>query len=136
MSPDDPRELSERVRELLCGPIDSFEKLDIVIALHARRDPPWALEVPPLTSLRRALDELVAAGIVARQADGALRIAPGCDHTALDELAAAWSTSPAAVLALVSSRALERIRASAARAFADAFTLRRGRKSDDGDDHG
>jgi hypothetical protein len=133
MSPAD--ELSERARGLLLGPIDSFEKLDIVITLHARRDPPWSLETPPLASLRRALDELVAAGIVARQADGALRIAPECDRTALDELAAAWSTSRAAVLALISERALARIRASAARAFADAFTLRRG-KSDDEDDHG
>ena len=136
MSPDDTRELSERVRGLLLGPIDSFEKLEIVIALHARGDPPWTLEAPPLTSLRRALDELLAAGIVAQQADGALRIAPGCDHAALDELAAAWSTERAAVLALISERALQRIRASAARAFADAFALRRGGKSDDGDDHG
>jgi hypothetical protein len=135
MSPDHPRELSERVRGLLLGPIDSFEKLDIVIALHARRDLPWTLEAPPLTSLRRALDELLAAGIVERQADGALRIAPECDVT-LDELAAAWSTDRAAVLALMSERALQRIRASAARAFADAFALRRVRKSDDGDDHG
>jgi hypothetical protein len=136
MSPEDPRALPERVRDLLLGPIDSFEKLEIVIALHARRDPPWALEAPPLTSLRYALEELIAAGIVARQADGALRIAPGCDRTAFDELAEAWSTRRAAVLALMSERTLERIRASLAREFADAFILRRGRSSDDGDDHG
>lgn len=142
MSPDDPRALSDRVRRLLLGPIDSFEKLEIVIALHARGDGSWELDAlesrigAPSSVLTVALDDLVATGIVARRAGGASHIASGCDRTALDELTAAWSTNRVAVLEVMTARAVERIRASAARAFADAFKLHRGGESDDGDDHG
>ena len=142
MSPQPSLELPDRVHRLLLGPIDSFEKLEIVIALHARGDKPLTLDAlesrvgAPVGVLAMALDELIAAGIVERRSDGASLIAPGCDRTALDELAASWSSSRTAVLEVMTARAVQRIRASAARAFADAFALRRGSTSDDGDDHG
>jgi hypothetical protein len=142
MPPEHPLELPDRVRRLLLGPIDSFEKLEIVIALHARGDKPLPLDAlesrvgAPLSVFTMALDELFAAGIIERQADGTSLIAPGCDRTALDELTAAWSTNRTAVLEVMTARAVERMRASVARAFADAFALRRGSKSDDGDHDG
>jgi predicted transcriptional regulator len=142
MPPEHPLELPDRVRRLLLGPLDSFEKLEIVIALHARGDKPLTLDAlesrvgAPASVLTMALDELIAAGIVERRAGSASVISPGCDRTALDELAASWSTSRTSVLEVMTARAVERIRASAARAFADAFALRRGHKSNDGDDDG
>ncbi|MGH7337616.1 MAG: hypothetical protein ACREI7_08565, partial [Myxococcota bacterium] len=140
MSPDDLNALSDRVRRLLRGPLDSFEKLEIVLALRARgSDPvlPDALESlvgTPMHVLGAALDELVAEGIVERRADGAAGISPASDPVALEELADAWSNARAAVLGAMTARAVERIRASAARAFADAFKLGDGRKDRGGDD--
>jgi hypothetical protein len=54
---------------------------------------------------------------------------------ALDELEAAWSNARVAVLEVMTARAVGRIRAAAARAFADAFKLGRGVK-DPGEDDG
>lgn len=142
MPPEHPPDLPDRVRSLLLGPIDSFEKLEIVVALHARGEKPLTLDAlearvgAPVSVLAMALDELITAGMVERRASGASLIAPGFDRTALDELAASWSTGRIAVLEVMNARAVERIRASAARRFADAFTLRRGNKSDDGGDDG
>lgn len=141
MSSDDPNNLlSDRVRRLLHGPIGSFEKLEVVIALHARGSepvPPDELESlvgTPMHVLGPALDELVADGLVERRADGAARISPASDHGALDELADAWSNARVAVLGVMTAQAVERIRASAARAFADAFKIDGRRKDRGGDD--
>lgn len=130
MSPDGPSALSDRVRRLLLGAIDSFEKLELVIALHGSDTPlkPEALESlvgSPIHVLRTALDELVADGLVERRSNGALWIAPACDRAALDELADVWANARVAVVEVMTARAVGRIRASAARAFADAFKLGR-----------
>jgi DNA-binding GntR family transcriptional regulator len=133
MSPDDSSVLSDRVQQLLLGPIDSFEKLEVLTALHGSGTPlkPDALESlvgSPIHVLSTALDELVADGLVERRSDGALRIAPACDRAVLDELADAWVNARVAVVEMMTAHAVRRIRASAARAFADAFQLGRPNK--------
>lgn len=141
MSSRDPDVLSDRVRRLLLGPIDSFEKLEVVIALLEKGSEPVAPDVleslvgTPRDGLGAVLDELVAEGLVERQPGGAARISPASEHAALQELADAWSNARAAVLGVITARAVERIRASAARAFADAFKLD-GRGKDRGGDDG
>jgi hypothetical protein len=137
----DPNELPDGARRLLLGPIDSFEKLDLILALRHADDAAQRLDAletrsgAPSTVLTRALDELVGAGVVAQRAGGWV-LAPDCDRHAIDELVEAWASNRTAVLNVMTHHSLERIRASAARTFADAFTLRRGGKSERGDDHG
>jgi hypothetical protein len=136
-----PDELPEALERLLLGPIDSFEKLEIAIALRASNISRWTLDQvaertgAPTSVLARALEELAAAGIVELGGD-AWSLASGCDVGAIDELVTAWSSRRAAVLAVMTQRSLERIRASAASTFADAFTFRRRGNTDRGGDDG
>jgi DNA-binding IclR family transcriptional regulator len=133
-----PEELSERLRSLLLGPVDSFEKLEIVIALRASGSSGCTLAEletrtgAPVTVLARALDELTAAGLTERRGD-TWSLAPGADAEAIDELVAAWSSRRVSVLAFLTQRSLERIRASAASTFADAFRFRDRKDPDRGD---
>ena len=140
MSSSDPDGISNRVRELLLGPVDSFEKLEVLVALHGAAGVPMSLAM--LSAQAHLTAEQSEAAAVGLEADGLVH------QTARDvwclrvdaaerigELAAAWNTRRAEVLKAMTDRALGRIRSSAARAFADAFRLRR-RKPDGGGDDG
>jgi hypothetical protein len=137
----DPSQLPDGARRLLLGPVDSFEKLELVIALRASAgagcmlDELEARTKAPASVLTRALEELSAAGIVESRA-GSWRLAKSCDTAAVDDLATAWSSERVVVLALLTQRSLERIRSSAAITFADAFKFRHRSKSDRGGDDG
>jgi hypothetical protein len=137
----DPNVLPDGARRLLLGPIDSFEKLELMIALRDSGDSPQRLDIletrtgAPTTVLERALAELAAAGVVVKQPVGWV-LAPDGDREAIEELVEAWSTTRAAVLHVMTQRSLGRIRASVARTFADAFSLRRSDKSERGEDDG
>jgi hypothetical protein len=82
--------LADGVRRLLVGPIDSFEKLALVIALR-RSAAPQKLDAlatftgTPAIMLASALDELTAASVVVQQTEGWL-LGPDCDRAAIDEL--------------------------------------------------
>jgi hypothetical protein len=140
VAPDDPADLPDGARRLLLGPVDSFEKLEVVLALREVKGSsmtPVALATRAgvlLDRLEPAMAELAAAGVVERRAAGTWRLAASADAGALDELAAVWTTKRPAVLKALTGRAVGRIRASAARTFAEAFRLR-GRK-DDGEKDG
>jgi hypothetical protein len=126
-------------RALLSGPIDSFEKLEIALALASAPNPAAALDGLKAhsgdeRSLVQALDELVEAGVVAYGEQG-YRIAEGAG-AGVEELVAAWSSRRAEVVRILTSRALERLRAAAARGFADAFSLHRRGGGKGGDDGG
>jgi DNA-binding transcriptional ArsR family regulator len=133
----DPPDLPDGARRLLAGPVDSFEKLEVVLALREAGGP-LALDAlvaragVPVGDIERALGELAAAGLVEKRRDGTWRVCG--DSQALADLAVAWGTRRLAVLQAMTGRAVGRIRASAARVFADAFRLRRRR--DEGDDDG
>lgn len=140
MAPDDPTNLPGGARRLLLGPVDSFEKLEVLLALQEAAGSPLATGAlatragVPSDRLPLALDELTAAGLVERLSDGMWRIASSADAEALAELAGAWATARPAVLKTLTNRAVARVRASAARVFADAFRLRPRR--DEGEDDG
>jgi hypothetical protein len=136
----DSSRLPDGARRLLIGPVDSFEKIYLIVTLHRAETPQGldALETStgaPTTILQGALEQLAASGLVAQQA-GCWRLAPDRDVTAIDELVAAWTSSRTAVLNLITYRSLERIRSSAARTFADAFRLRGGGRTDRGESDG
>jgi|SRR5688572_3956756 len=140
VAPDEPGDLSEGVRRLLLGPVDSFEKLEVLLALREATGSAMALDALAARAgvrvehVDEAVAELATAGLVARGPDGTCRIGPAADAAALDELAVAWATRRAAVVKALTGRAVGRIRASAARVFADAFRLRP--KKDDGANDG
>jgi hypothetical protein len=139
LAPDDPIDLPDGARRLLLGPVDSFEKLEVLLALHESagaaltRDALAARAGVPAEQLEQLTSELVAAGLVQRLADSTYRIGTG-DAAGVRELAAAWATSRPAVLKAMTGRAVGRIRASAARTFAEAFRLRQ--RKDDGESDG
>jgi hypothetical protein len=132
-----PDKLSDRVHALLRGPVDSFEKLEVLLALHAADGASMALESLAVRTrltpeqVERAVAELASARVVERTGADSWRL-HGDAAAAIDELAAAWEVSRPAVLKTMTDRALGNIRASAARAFADAFRWRnRGNNGDD-----
>jgi hypothetical protein len=138
VAPDDPGDLPEGARRLLLGPVDSFEKLEVLLALREAAGASLTLAALAARAFTRieqteqAIVELAAAGLVEELADGTWRAGPA-EAAALDELATAWTARRPAVLKAMTGRAVGRIRASAARAFAEAFRLR-GRKDDGGKD--
>jgi hypothetical protein len=135
--PDVP---SDGVCRLLLGPVDSFEKLGVLLALHGAAGVPLSLSdlaAQAHVAAERAGDaagELETDGLIEQTASRMWRVRSDA-AARIGELAAAWNGSRADVLKLMTDRALGRIRSSAARAFADAFRLRR-RKDDGGDDNG
>ena len=44
MAPDEPGDLPEGVRRLLLGPVDSFEKLEVILALREATGSAMALD--------------------------------------------------------------------------------------------
>jgi hypothetical protein len=140
MPPNEPDKPSELVRQLLLGAVDSFEKLEVLLAFHGATGAPLSLgEVAARAHLAAeqvdlATAGLAAAGLIERTAPDTWRVR-GESASVIGELAVAWVTCRPAVLKIMTDRALARIRTAAARRFADAFRLRR-RKEDDGDDDG
>lgn len=138
MPPNDPDNLSAIVRQLIQGPVDSFEKLEVLVALQGAGG---TLTFAQLAAQSRLTPEqvepatagLTAAGLLEQVAPDAWRI-PAARRGAIDEFAAAWTNARASVLRAMTDRALDRIRTSAARAFADAFRLRRRDKDGEDDD--
>jgi hypothetical protein len=130
-------QLTAAARRLLDVLLNSFEKLEITIALH--RTPTHALSLCELSTklklssqiVERGLDELVHAGAV-RLVDEVvhLSLAPQ-DIPAMDEIATVYDDDRLLVVRTLTELSMNRIRGMAARAFADAFQLRR--KKEDGD---
>lgn len=134
--------LPHGVRDLLKSRIDSFEKLELVVALHAA--PRTTMPIEQLAtqlkmtraSVRHAALELRSAALVEVTTAGEVQLIPPSsrDVAAVDELVRCYREDEFAVVKALGEIALERIRNMAARAFADAFVLRKkpGRSEDDG----
>jgi predicted transcriptional regulator len=132
--------MSPSIHRLLEGPIDSFEKLELVLVLFHAVKPQSLNELAHKFSLepeetRRIVAELIRSNLVAVDlADGEeiVRIAPKDDDgAALNELAKLYDEDRVLVVKTLSTIAMDRIRGMAARTFADAFQLRK--KQDDHD---
>ena len=109
--------------------VDTLEKLEVLRVLHEPGSPRDADAIARTTGLARAsvdeaLSEMRAAGIVLAE-DGGFRLDPETPHTAgLAALVQLYEDDRVRVLNILTKRSLERIRANAARAFADAFLLK------------
>ena len=133
-------DVSPRVRALLATRIDSFEKLELIIALHGE---------PRATStfdqmcerlgvarhlLREAAVSLNADSLVQMTSGGELQLLPPTDRDreAIGELVALYSDDRMAVVKALGEIALDRIRNMASKVFADAFVIRKNKD----DEHG
>jgi len=130
-------ELDAEIRRLLYERIASYEQLEALLLLRA--DAAQSFSVPDVaaklrideSSVAAALEELTALRLLEKQAGSPLsyRYAPVEPDTmvAVDRLAALYGEQRLEIIRQMSANAIERLRSSAARTFADAFLLR-GRK--------
>jgi hypothetical protein len=134
--------LPHGVRELLQSRIDSFEKLELVNALHGAPRATMSLEQlatqlrTTQAAVRNAATELRAAALVEVTSAGEVQLIPPTSRevAALDDLIKCYREDQFAVVKALGEISLARIRNMAAHAFADAFVLRKktGRRDDDG----
>jgi hypothetical protein len=136
----DPVTLPEELRDLL-ERVDSFEKIE-VMALAVRH------EGTPLTidglaeSLRlsselvdSAAGELVGAGLLRNGADGTVTYTAAGQgrDAAVRALVRLYADDRLLVVRAMTQVAMDRLRSSAARVFADAFVVRKPSKKEPGD---
>lgn len=134
------QELSADLRRLLDAGIDSLDKLEVVVALY--RAPERSLNFGALRErldldrdeLRRSLRELAAAGFVTEGDERRVTLSrlDAEREPRLSEIVTLYEQDKTRLVIAITEISLDRIRALAARAFADAFVIRR-RKGDDHD---
>jgi hypothetical protein len=130
-------EIAHDIRAFMLAYVESYEQLEVLLLLH-REATEWqpagvadALKIP-LPSATASLDELAGRGLLRRERGGAgYRLDPADPSVAslVARLARAYEERRVAVIDLMSANALDRIRRSALRTFAEAFRLR-GTKKD------
>jgi hypothetical protein len=131
--------LPQPVQQLLRGPLDTFEKLEVAVVLA--RSPALTSSVSeltksinfPLESIERGIATLVAVGI-AESSGGLVRLTPPArDVPAYQKLVELYDADRVQIAQAVSEIAMEKIRGMAARTFAEAFHATR-KKNDDPSD--
>jgi hypothetical protein len=131
--------LPAAVIELLTTRIDSFEKLEILVALHAA--PRATMSVDELCQVaklsrevvRQAALEMRAAALVELTVRGEVQLLPptSADLRAVSELVALYNDDRFLIAKALGEIAVARIRGMASRVFAEAFVIRK--KPKDGD---
>jgi hypothetical protein len=135
--------ISEDVKALLRDHIESFEQLEILLLLHRRRGDTWTpdsaaseLNLDP-DAAATALEDLCRGGIAEVSGEGGARRyqyrqgTPTMEAT-IHALAEGYDEHRLEVIKLMNKNAIERVRTSAMRAFADAFFVGGGGKKSDG----
>lgn len=130
--------VSASLRELLATRVDTFEKLDMVVALAG--SPHHSLDIDTLAErlgcsrpiVRQTVGELRKAMLVDLTSRGAAQLMSlnEIDRRTLDELVAVYRADRAVIVHILGELAMRRIRGMAARAFADAFVLGKRKKED------
>ena len=130
------------IDELLTNRIDSFEKLELVVALHAA--PRMAMPIDelcralklPTAVVRQAALELRSASLVQMTSSGDVQLLPPTsrDHALVSELVQLYQDERLGVVKAMGEIAVARIRGMASRVFADAFVIRK--KPPEGGDDG
>jgi hypothetical protein len=133
----------DRTRRFLLAHVESFEALELLLALAEDPDASWTVQrgvdhVPGSSAqdMKETMDRLVAHQLCAWVPDSTgpgVRFAPGSDELreGVEAIHQLRSRSPTLLATLMSKNAVERMRAWGAEAFADAFLLGpRGRKTD------
>jgi len=122
-------------QELLVDTVETFEKLEIVRLLvrsaPRKLDAIMAELVLPLDVARESLRELSAKRLIREDKGGWIIDPAGPRHDAVIALVQLYDSDRIGVVNRMTKIALERIRAGAARTFADAFILRPKKKEDE-----
>jgi hypothetical protein len=133
----EPR-LDNHARKLLETCLDSFEKLEVVRVLRAAggvtstSDLEEKCQFAPDT-VHETLRSLSTLHVVELdEGNKRVRLGPASQTPAFQATAEVYENDRMAVLSIVSTIAMERIRNMATRAFADAFVLRKKRGDDNG----
>lgn len=133
--------LPNAVTELLANRIDSFEKLDLVLALHAQPRATMTVEALcralklPRDVIRQTAIELRGAALMELTMSGEVQLLPPTsnDHQAVTELIQLYNEDRVTVVRAIGEIAVARLRRMASRAFADEFVMRKNpRKDGDG----
>jgi hypothetical protein len=126
------RRSHEELRVFLLTHVDSFEMLEILLAMHERPEviltadqAAAQLDLPP-DDVRRALERLVGRGLCVEEPGPTYRYEPRpALRDGVADLADVRSTSPGTVARWMSVNATERIRTLTTDVFADALILPR-----------
>lgn len=123
-------EPSSELHALLDEKLDTFEKLELVLALHTAGKPLTVAELAFQLQvgrevLRRVADEIIASGVIEMVDDDAVRLKPGSWDPHIAEAADIYTTEPTKLMKILSRIAMAKLRGMAARTFADAFRIRR-----------
>jgi hypothetical protein len=120
------------VKQLLVEDVTDFDELELLLLLQRDAARTWTVDAAaeqrrvPVAVVERAADALCARRLIAADADG-YRFAPSTPalRDACEQLRAAYDEDRYEIVALMSRLAVERMRNSAARAFASAFKIRK-----------
>ena len=122
--------MPDGVRDLLTHRIDSFEKLEIVLALHRTTATAWSIDKLSQSlglapeDVRDATRELRSVALVDVSRSGDVQLVPH-DRAVVDALAKAYADDRFTVIKIMGEIAMSRIRSMAAQVFADAFVIRK-----------
>jgi hypothetical protein len=129
--------VAEELGAFLCDYIDSYEALDVLLLLRRERTA-WTAEALCTRLRTRAplIDDALAALVRAHLVNAAVEDMPP-SYTYADAnptrdaivaaLECAYRDEPIQIMRLMSTNAIERLRTSAIRGFADAFIVRKER---------
>jgi hypothetical protein len=133
-------EIPTEVRALLRNHIVSFEQLQVLLLLHSGSQEPWSVDAISnalhidSALVAAALDALQAIRLVNREPahrKSPVRYAPDAPLSpAVDALAQSFESHRAAIMSIMSTNAIERVRSGAIRAFSDSFVIKK--KDSDG----
>lgn len=123
-------DLTPELHELLDEKLDSFEKLELVVALRSSGKEmtlaDLALQLQVGTdALRRVAEEVVSSGMIDMTGEDVLRLRPGRWDPLIDQAAHITAHEPSKLMRAFTKIAMARIRGMAARTFADAFRIRK-----------
>ncbi|HVV81849.1 MAG TPA: hypothetical protein VHE35_02175 [Kofleriaceae bacterium] len=125
-------EVGEDARRLLGREIDSIEKLELLFLAWSDQARTWTTAAAaerlrlPADAVATAADELASSGMLIRVGETyRLAGAAGPNAASVDALCRLYDADRLLVLKVMTSLAMDRIRSSAARVFADAFRFRK-----------
>jgi hypothetical protein len=136
-------EVSAEARSFLCDNVESYEQLETLLLMHRDRGQVWLAESVasalnmPVALAADALDHLHRRNLIDSRLDAgarSFRFKEGNAHVerCVSELAQVNDANRLAVINLMTTNAIERVRTQAMRVFSDAFILGRNKKDGNG----
>jgi hypothetical protein len=132
-------ELSQEAQAFLRDHVQSYEELEVLLLCARHPETGWTVDEIterlnlPSASLEEALENLHARRILDRRDEEGRRVfryspASAAEGRTIESLAQAYEGDRLEIMRLMNANAVERVRNSAIRAFADAFLLRKNEK--------